>query len=170
MDLADNQVIANTQGLFHAGGRDGEGLEHVCSDDHGCHHCEDDSIEPFASFGFLWSCGFVGILIGGVFHDEWEEDERQDSCHELLPNLEFPETLAQFNEHQEEHEDIDIREDDKKPPPEFFFFLDDFQHHVDVEIGNDGVVALLSGGFELFPTESEWDGEQGGDEKDKKDE
>ena len=36
----------------------------------------------------------------------------------------------------------------------------------DVEIGDDGVKAFLSGGLELFPAERNWHGEKGWDEED----
>jgi hypothetical protein len=47
-------------------------------------------------------------------------------------------------------------------------FTDDFKHHVNVEIRDDGIVALLTSGLKLLPAESEWHGEQGWNENDEK--
>ena len=95
-----------------------------------------------------------------IFGDDGEENVRQKGGHAFLPDLESAETLAQFDKHEQQHEDVDVGEDDEEPPPEFLLFADDFQHDIDVVIGDEAVVALLSGGFKLLPAERNRDGEQ----------
>ena len=95
-----------------------------------------------------------------VLGDDGEENERQKSSHAFLPDLESAKALAQFDEHEQQHEDVDVREDDEKPPPKFLVLADDFQHDINVVVGDEAVVALLSGGFELLPAERKRDGEQ----------
>ena len=76
------------------------------------------------------------------------------------PNLELAETFAQLDEHEQQHEDVDIGKHDEEPPPEFLLLAENLQHDVDVVVGDEAEVAFLSGGFELFPAECKWNGEQ----------
>ncbi len=99
-------------------------------------------------------------MIFVVFGNDGEKNEGQNGGHAFLPDLESAKALAQFDEHEQQHEDVDVGEDDEEPPPEFLLFADDFQHDIDVVIGDEAVVALLSGGFKLFPAERNRDGEQ----------
>jgi hypothetical protein len=99
-------------------------------------------------------------LVFVVFGDDGEENERQKGGHAFLPYLESAEALAQFYEHEQQHEDVDVGEDDEEPPPEFLLFADDFQHDINVVIGDEAIPAFLSGSLKLFPTECKWDSEQ----------
>ena len=106
----------------------------------------------------------VFVILG----DDGEENERQDGGHAFFPNLESAEALAQFDEHEQQHEDVDVGEDDEEPPPEFLMFSDDFQQDIDVEIGDKAVIALLSSGLKLLPAERNRDGEQRRDDENEK--
>lgn len=100
-----------------------------------------------------------------VLGDDGEENEGQNSGHAFLPNLEPAEAFAQLDEHEQQHEDVDVRKDDEKPPPEFLMFFDNFQEDIDVVIGDEAVVAFLSSGLKLLPAERKRDGEEGWDDE-----
>ena len=165
MYLADHQVVTYAERLLHTRSRDGEHLEDVGPDDQSSDHGEDDGIEPFAGRRFFGSFGRERVLVFVVFGDDGEENERQKGGHAFLPYLESAEALAQFYEHEQQHEDVDVGEDDEEPPPEFLLFADDFQHDIDVVIGDEAIIAFLSSGLKLFPAESKGDGKEGRDDK-----
>ena len=52
--------------------------------------------------------------------------------------------------------------------PEFLLFTDDFQHDINVVIGDEAIIAFLSSGLKLFPAECKRDGEEGRDDKNEK--
>ena len=160
MYLADNQLISNTKWFLHTRSGDGEGLKDVGPDDQGGDYGKDNGIEPLAGGRFLGASSRSGVLVFVVFGDDGEENERQNGGHAFFPNLEPSEAFAQLDEHQQQHEDVDVREDDEEPPPEFLLLSDDFQQDVDVVIGDEAVIGFLSSGFKLFPAERDWDGEQ----------
>ena len=166
MYLADNQIITNAKGFFHTRCRDGEGLEDVGPDDQGGDYGKDDGVEPLASCRFLGPRGRGGVLVFIVFGDDGEENERQKGGHAFLPDLEPSEAFAHLDEHEQQHEDVDVGEDDEEPPPEFLLFADDFQHDIDVVIGDEAVVAFLPSGLKLLPAERNRDGEEGRDDED----
>ena len=100
--------------------------------------------------------------------DDGEENERQKGGHAFLPDFESAKALAQFYEHEQQHKDVDVGEDDEEPPPESLLFADDFQHDIDVVIGDEAIIAFLSSGLKLLPAESEGDGKEGRDDKNEK--
>ena len=102
-----------------------------------------------------------------VLGDDGEENEGQNCGHAFLPYLEPSEAFAQLDEHEQEHEDVDIGEDDEEPPPEFLVLADDFQQDIDVVLGDKAIPAFLSSGLKLLPAERNRDGEEGRDDKDK---
>ena len=100
-----------------------------------------------------------------VFGDDREEDIRQKGSHAFLPYFKSAETLAQLDEHEQQHEDVDVGEDDEEPPPEFLVLADDFQHDENGVVGDEAVPAFLSGGLKLLPAERDRDGEEGRDDE-----
>jgi hypothetical protein len=104
-----------------------------------------------------------------VLGDDGEENARQDGGHAFFPDLESAEALAQLDEHEQQHKDVDVGEDDEEPPPELLLFADDFQHDIDVVVGDEAIIAFLSGFLELLPAECNRNGEERRDDQDKKD-
>ena len=104
-------------------------------------------------------------MVGVVLDNDGEENKRQDGGHAFFPNFEPTEALAQLDEHEQQHEDVDVGEDDEEPPPEFLMFSDDFQQDINVIVGDKAVIALLPSFFKLLPAERNRDGKEGWDDE-----
>ena len=169
MYFADNQIVAGAKRLLHARSGDGESLEDVGSNDQSRDNGKDDGIEPLAPRRFLGSYGRERVLVFVVLGDDREEDEGQNGGHAFFPNLESAKAFAQLDEHEQQHEDVDVGEDDEEPPPEFLVLADDFQHDENVVVGDEAVPAFLSGFLKLLPAERNRDGKERRDDENKKD-
>ena len=109
--LAHKKEIAHQQRFFHGRGGDGVGFEYKSADDRGCHHCKDDGIDPFAGYCLFNFWTLVGRDVSLVFVDPkpGQIEKRKQHRQRLVAQIEFTKGFGRFDNHQENHKNIDER-------------------------------------------------------------